>query len=89
MPSACAKVVDYMGTQRGISRAFISTEGVETDFRPPTVSVKARLITTLIPLFPLHLSPAKVPNPPLIEHTFYPVSTAPINNCNQMKIKER
>lgn len=89
MPSACVEPVDYMGILRGMNRVFLSTEAVDIGDRAVQSSAKARFITIFLPLFPLHLSPAKVPNPPLIEHTFYPVSTAPINNCNQMKIKER
>ena len=89
MPSPCAESVDYMGTQRGMSRVFLSTEVVETNYRTNQASAKARLITTFLPSFPPQFSPPNTGSLPLIEHTFYPVSTAPINNCNQMKIKER
>lgn len=85
----CAELVDYMGKPRGVSRVFLSTVGVEALYRVLEASAKARVITMFLPIFPLQLSPAKSASSPLYEHTFYPVSTAPINNCNQMKFKER
>lgn len=89
MPKRCVESVDYMGKRQGMIRAFLSTKAVETKQYEVEVRVKPSFITKFLPIFPLHLSPPKIAFPPLIEHTFYPVSTAPINNCNQMKIKER
>ena len=89
MPKYCAESVDYMGTRHGMIRAFLSTKAVETGLHQAKVSVKPRFITTFLPIFPLHLSPPKTVYLPLIERLFYPVSTAPINYCNQMKMKER
>ena len=40
-------------------------------------------------LFAQYFSPLKVVASPLSEHYFYPVSTAPTNNCNQINLKER
>ena len=89
MPKRCVESVDYMGKRQGMIRAFLSTKAMETKWHEAEVRVKPSFITKLLPIFPLHLSPPKIAFPPPIEHTFYPVSTAPINNCNQMKIKER
>jgi hypothetical protein len=45
-----------------------------------TVRVQLRFIHELSDLITPRLSPYKLAQLPLIEHTFYPVSTAPINN---------
>lgn len=89
MPNACAKPVELMGKQQGTHSVRLSTLSVETLSTRYNHSAKALFIPNFFPTFPRMSSTVKTALPPLIEHTFYPVSTAPINNCNQINLKER
>ena len=78
MLSTCAKVVDYLRTRHGKYGAFLSPK---TNLRATEATdgrAKPVVIPMFTPTFPLHLSPPKIAISPLIEHYFYPVSTAPI-----------
>lgn len=89
MLKMCAKTVEPMGKQGGKSRAYLSTLYAKSLVAPYIHSVKALFMPTVFPTFPLVSSTAPMIFSPPTEHTFYPVSTAPINNCNQINLKER
>lgn len=78
MLSTCVKVVDYLRTQHGKYGAFLSPRTHVQAIEVPSYRAKPMVIPIITPTFPLHLSPPKIAISPLIEHYFYPVSTAPI-----------
>lgn len=82
----------YVGTWRMKLRkdsAKLSTDDAQTLHDIAMHSAEPFVSPTLSECFTRLISPAKTILPPLIEHYFYPVSTAPTNNYNQKKIKER
>lgn len=83
MPNACVKLVESVGKQRGKISGFLSTLTRTPRSIHQTVWVKARVFTTSFPNFPQVLSPSKIAILPLIEHTFYPVSTTPTTNTTK------
>jgi hypothetical protein len=89
MHSGCGQVANILRTGARITRAWLSTycSGVVV----PTDSTRGQawVIRRIIPTFTQRLSPPKFAYLPLAEHYLYPVSTAPTNNHNQMKFKER
>ncbi len=89
MLKACVKLVNYLGTNHGKFGALLSTHSLSSLLSSPTPRAQLQLMTSSFPTFPLYISPAKIAVSPLIEHYFYPVSTAPTNNCNQINLKER
>lgn len=89
MPELCVKLVEFMSKQQGMNRVQASTVRVKTSGAERSRSAKASFMPNFFPTFPRRYSTANNALLPLIEHTFYPVSTAPINNCNQINLKER
>jgi len=89
MLSACAKPVHYMGTDSSTFSGLLSTLRSLAELNSQKLRVQPQLITSSFPTFPLYISPGKTAHSPLSEHYFYPVSTAPTNNCNQINLKER
>lgn len=89
MHNTCAKHVDLRGIHYRKTSARLSTVRHTNALKSLAARVKALVVTIFIPRFPLILSPANSSAPPLTEHTFYPVSTAPTNNYNQINKKER
>lgn len=84
MPSICGKAAKSLRTNMRKTGERLSTV-VHMAYSSVTNSgVKAQVIRDLFPRFPTRISPGNVAVSPLAEHYFYPVSTAPINNCNQM-----
>ena len=88
MPNACAKPVELMGKQQGIHGVRLSTLSVETLSTRYNHSAKALFIPNFFPTFPRMSSTVKTALPPLIEHTFYPVSTAPTITITKEKLKK-
>jgi hypothetical protein len=88
MLSACAKSVEWAGKQHGKASAIVSTHSLKNRYVAYTGRVKPLFVTTFIPMFPLPFSPLKIANSPLVEHYFYPVSTVPIINRNQINSKK-
>lgn len=89
MHNTCVKHVDLRGIHYRKTSAHLSTVRHADALKSLATRVKALVITTFIPRFPPILSPANNSSSPLTEHTFYPVSTAPTNNYNQINQKER
>lgn len=89
MLSSCVKLVETAGKQQWKERGISSTYSPLSSILSHDGRVKPTFFTNLIPTFPLSFSPAKIVALPLVEHTFYPVSTAPIINRNQINSKER
>lgn len=89
MLNACVKPVYYMGTDHSTFGGLLSTLRHLTALNPQKLRAQPQLITSSFPTFPLYISPGKTAHSPLSEHYFYPVSTAPTNNCNQINLKER
>lgn len=83
MHKACVKHVDAWRKRNRKSSVRLSTKRVQTFTTATESGVNAQLITTFIPSFPLHISPLKIASLPLVEHYFYPVSTAPIINTTK------
>lgn len=80
MPNTCVKIVESVGKQRGKISGVLSTLTRTPHTTRPFMWVKAGVFTTSFPSFPQILSPSKNAVLPLIEYTFYPVSTAPTTN---------
>jgi hypothetical protein len=80
MLNSSGKAVDCLRVIPGTSSGYLSPVLHNTQALIHTVSVKVRLIHDLSDLITPNISPSKIRNSPLIEHTLYPVSTAPINN---------
>lgn len=80
MPSRSGKAVDCLRVITGTTSGRVSpiVHTIHTIIHK--VGVQLRFIHELSDLITPNLSPCKFAPLPLIEHTFYPVSTAPINN---------
>lgn len=89
MPKTCGERVNILRSTVRKSGARLSTMAQQTLAKPAANRAQPWFIQYFIPTFTQEFSIAKFSFSPLIEHYFYPVSTGPINNCNQMKFKER
>ena len=89
MPKTCGQVADILRENVRKTSAWFSTTVPKAMKLPVTDRVKTSVIRRFIPMFSQDFSRAKIIPLPLAEHYLYPVSTAPINNYNQMKFKER
>ena len=87
--TTCAKLVDQAGTLRRKVGAVLSTHTRQNLQKYLPGSAQLVLLPDSFPTFPPPLSPAKKLSTSPFEHYFYPVSTAPITNYNQIKSKER
>lgn len=83
------KLVDILLTKTSKSWVRLSTYLQTNRVHIVGVGVELRLSPTNIPSFYTHISPVYLRISPLVEHIFYPVSTAPITNITKEKIKER
>lgn len=86
--STCVKNVEIAGKQHGKASAASSTQTPQTTYTLQPDRVQPSFFTNFIPTFPLLFSPLKIAASPLIEHYFYPVSTAPIINRSQINSKK-
>lgn|GEM_PF-1510719 len=89
MLKTCAQCVDYLSKVIRIKSAILSTSNVQNAIERTAYRVQDSFSTHSFPQIIALLSPAKMTLLPLIEHTFYPVSTAPTTNCSQNKFEER
>ena len=83
MLSYCAKLVEHVRKQHRKYSALLSTYWYKCGPAARNERAQPIVITNFIPMFPMQISPRKISNLPLIEHYFYPVSTAPIINPNK------
>jgi hypothetical protein len=86
MVNACGKYVNSTWMHPWISRVLLCTLAVDRQVIDQFVRVKVRFFHLLFQTCPQQLSTRANALSPLVEHIFYPVSTATYNNCNQMKI---
>jgi hypothetical protein len=89
MSNISGKVVDCLRVIPGISSGMLSPQIAHMYRTIHKLGVQVRFIPDLSDRSTHYLSPSKFAFPPLIEHYFYPVSTAPINNPTKRKLKER
>ena len=80
MPKYSGKAVNSLRVIAGKSRVQLSPVMHIASFIHYMRRVQVRVIHDLSDLSTPSLSPLKIAISPLIEHYFYPVSTAPINN---------
>jgi hypothetical protein len=88
MHSTWGKAVKNLRTHTGISSVRLSTDTAKQFVNFATVRVQLPVLHKVFPILPQYISPAKVALSPLIEHYFYPVSTAPINTATKGKLKK-
>ena len=89
MPNIWGKLVQTQRMNLRIVRVRLSTFRAIQLRVATSASVQLPFLRKLSESYTPHLSPAKIAISPLIEHYFYPVSTAPINNLTLKKLKER
>ena len=80
MPKYSGKAVNCLRVIAGKSRVQLSPINHIASFIHQLRRVQVQVIHDLSELSTPSLSPLKTTVSPLIEHYFYPVSTAPINN---------
>jgi hypothetical protein len=80
MPKYSGKAVNSLRVIAGKSRVQLSPTSHIASFIHHLRRVQVQVIHDLSELSTPSLSPLKITVSPLIEHYFYPVSTAPINN---------
>jgi hypothetical protein len=85
MHNISGKLVHSNGTDGSKSRVRLSTTPSAHGLQTTTYSAEALTFPYLIPFFAQYFSPLKIVLPPPVEHYFYPVSTAPINNKTKGK----
>ena len=89
MPNWCGKQANKLRMHVRTTMGVLSTWYVQSAKRTLDVRAKALVRHSLFTQKHPVVSPAKKCISPLIEHYFYPVSTAPINYYNQLNLKER
>jgi len=89
MADICGKIVQFLRKAQRISRVRVSPDDVNQYQAAHQPSVKPSFIHALFQLFPQHISTHQFAHLPLVEHNFYPVSTAPTINTTKGKFKER
>lgn len=89
MRNFCGKIVNSMGITSRITSGWLSPESVHAMPMGGAHRVKLLFVHKLFPLSTQGLSTQVTPLLPLIEHYFYPVSTAPITRAIKEKFKER
>lgn len=89
MHDVCGKIVNSMGITSSTTGGWLSTESTHSILAVGTYSAKLSFVHKLFPLSTQGLSTQITPHLPLIEHYFYPVSTAPITRTTKEKFKER
>ena len=87
MPSSGKPVHEHL-TTGGKSRVLSSTPIRLANEAVQLARVKLSVIPQFAAFFPQYFSPLKIAPPPLVEHYFYPVSTAPINTPIKLKLKK-
>lgn len=88
MHSPWGKSVKKLRTKTGISSARLSPNKTLQLAKYIATSVQLPVLHKVFPILPQYISPAKIAFSPLIEHYFYPVSTAPINTATKGKLKK-
>jgi len=83
MPNLCGELVRNLRKVPGKSRVQPSTVLCSTVPIDQYMGVKLRFIPMFFPNFPLTIPLVKIAALPLVEHYFYPVSTAPIINSTR------
>lgn len=89
MADVCGKIVQFLRKAQRISGVRVSPDYAHQYQVTHQPSVKPSFIHALFQLFPQHISTRQVAHLPLVEHNFYPVSTAPTINTTKGKFKER
>lgn len=89
MPSSCAQLVNNLRLATRISSVQSSTVSLAALAKSLTMWVQTSFIRKVVRRLSAPLSTLVFPSPPLIEHIFYPVSTAPIITTTKRKLKER
>jgi hypothetical protein len=89
MSNFSGKAVDCLREHTGISSGLLSPILNTIHKTLHLIRVQLGFIHDLSDRFTPTLSPPNFVISPLVEHYFYPVSTAPINNSTKRKLKER
>ncbi len=89
MPKQCGKHVNSLGKASRKTRGYLSTNMRTDDQSRVRTHVKLSLLHILFPSFTQQPSTLFSLPLPLVEHYFYPVSTAPITTITKEKFKER
>lgn len=88
MLSVWGETVDILRFGPRKNSASLSSMNVSFNHQAHATSAQTSFIRTLLPRFTQSISPGEMLASPLIEHYFYPLSTAPTNNYNQRKFKK-
>jgi len=88
MLKRCGQIVNILRVTLRKTRVRLSTKRSLFNYQVLGKRAKQTLIHKVSPQFSQLISPLKFASLPLAEHYLYPVSTAPINNCNQRKLKK-
>ncbi len=88
MHKSWGKAVQNLRTRTGISSVRPSTYIAKQFVDFATMRAQLPVLHKVFPILPQYISPAKVAFSPLVEHYFYPVSTAPINTATKGKLKK-
>lgn len=83
------KAVNNMSKLTRKTRGRMSTDGLPTRTTAVLNRVKVGFVPRFFQLYTQPLSTHKSPPLPLVEHYFYPVSTAPTTITTKGKFKER
>jgi len=83
MSKVCGKYVDSLRIAYGKSRAYLSTAAHFHMIPTAALRVKVLVSRTIIPCISQPYPQVKMAPLPLIEHYFYPVSTAPTTNSTK------
>jgi hypothetical protein len=83
MSKTCAQSVDSLRISGGKNRVHLSTVRYSERYHTALMGVKAWVYRTVIPFIPQRFPQVKIAIPPLSEHYFYPVSTAPTINSTE------
>lgn len=89
MPNSCAQLVNNLRLANRITSAQSSTASLTTCMKSLSTWVQTSFIRKVVRRLSAPLSTLIFHSPPLIEHIFYPVSTAPIITTTKGKLKER
>jgi hypothetical protein len=89
MDKLCGKDVQFLRMNRWINSVRVSPAAMDWSDTTHQHSAQPLFVHVLFRLFPQLLSTLNFTHLPLVEHNFYPVSTAPTINTTITKFKER
>lgn len=89
MHNSCVQLVNNLRLANRTSSAQSSTASLTTSTKSLSIWVQTSFIRKVVRRLSAPLSTRIFHSPPLIEHIFYPLSTAPIITTTKGKLKER